>query len=245
MKCIKAVFGVMNVVALVTTAACLPASAEIFGQYGAVTTVTPGPGTDPAGFQLTSDPAGAGYAGLYWTAQPGTPLSAITNLLADYQMTIGTFGGGAPRFSISDTTNNVANEAYVYWGTPQGGGGFTDPAAGSASNTGNLADLTSADLRVQVNGFGGDSTGASYETWAAFVANDGADDVSYVSLDLDGGFSSPGQQALVDNFTVNSDVDIAPTPEPGTLAMFGLGSALLLATLRRKRATDSEAKIAA
>jgi hypothetical protein len=187
------------------------AKADVIQTYGDVTS---GPGGN--GYYLTSNPtSGAGYAGLYYdfSSAPIT-LSELTNLSASFQMTQGTIGNGAPRFSIIDTTNNVQNEAYIYFGTPGPGGTFTDPSPGSTENTGNV--LLSPDLRVQVNGFSGDSTGASYETFAQFLAKDGSANIALITLDVDGGFSQT-QQALVTNF------DVSAVPEPSTWAMMVLG----------------------
>jgi PEP-CTERM motif len=203
----KLKIGVTLVAVLFSLAA---AKADVIGTYG---DVTAGPGGN--GYYLTSNPGG-GYAGLYYdfSSAPIT-LNQLTNLSATFQMTQGTLGNGAPRISIIDTTNNVENEAYIYFGTPTGGGSMTDPSPGSTESTGNL--VLSPDLRVQVNGFNGDSTGASYETFAQFLATDGSADVAYVTLDVDGGFSAT-QQALITDFTVADAV-----PEPSTWAMMILG----------------------
>jgi hypothetical protein len=90
--------------------------------------------------------------------------------------------------------------------------------------TGNYADILSTDLRVQINGFNGDSTGAAYITWAEFVARDGLAGIDYIDVDLDGGFTGT-QQMLVTDFNVTTAA--AATPLPAALPMFG--SALGLA----------------
>lgn len=135
--------------------------------------------------------------------------------------------------SIIDTSTNNNNEAYVYWGTPQGGGSFTDPNSvkSTYANTGNYANLASMDVRMQNNGFGGGSTGESYETWNQFVAMDGGVQIGYITIDLDGGFT--GNQVMdTTDFDINNTVytpTITPTvPEPraGGLVLVG---ALLLA----------------
>jgi hypothetical protein len=187
------------------------ANAAGINSYGDVT-------SDSSGYTLTSDPAGTGYAGIYYdySASP-IALNSITNLSADFTMTQGTFGGGAPRFSIIDTTNNAFNEAYVYFGTPGTGGTFTDPNNGSPESTGNFA--ANSDLRVQINGFNGDSTGASYITWSDFLSRDGSALVAYITLDLDGGFTGK-QQMLVTSFDV-TPAAAGATPLPAALPLFG------------------------
>jgi hypothetical protein len=229
-----------NMFALAVTAAlaAVPgaAMADGTGQYGDVQVVNSGPASNPTVFQLTSSNTPTpGYAGIYFEFTSPLTLADITQLSADYQMTVGTFGNGAPRFTIFD---NADHAAYVYFGTPQAGGGATDPNAGSYANTGNYADLTSADLRVESNGFGGYSTGPlPHVTWADLVANAGGTLVHYVTIDLDGGYAQPnGQQMLTDNFTVNGNVLAAgAVPEPATWAMLILGFGFAGAAMRQRR----------
>jgi hypothetical protein len=226
---------------LSTAAPCLADQFTFGGTYGDVTTTT-GPSNTPV-WQLTSDLSGAGYAGLY--IQPTTPpfqLSSLTQLSADYLMTNGTFGGGAPRFSIIDTTNNANNEIYAYWGTPQSNGTFTDPNFGGSSlvNTGNLADALSTDLRYQINGFGGSSENPNtYLTWAQVLALVGTVDVGFITIDLDGGFVST-QQMDTTNFTANDSTfqpSPAPSsaPEPATLTLASLAIASFIGCRWRQR----------
>ncbi|MFI4966828.1 MAG: PEPxxWA-CTERM sorting domain-containing protein [Caulobacterales bacterium] len=221
----------------------LAAQADTFGKYGDVSVVNSGPVSDPIVFQLTSAVT-PGYAGIYLTPSSPLLLNQITTLSLDYQMTAGSFGGGAPRFSIADSTNNATNEAYIYFGTPMGGGSFTDPNAGSFANTGNYANLASGDLRVAVNGFDGINTPNSFITWAQFVAEAGTTSVGAVYVDLDGGFAGT-QRMLADNFTVNGSVfdATAPVPEPATWAMMLVGFGGLGAMMRRRR-TQAAAVVA-
>jgi hypothetical protein len=205
------------------------ARADIFGTYGDTTVVSVGP---PTVYQLVSSTSGAGFSGIYIEPTGTLTLNQITDLEADYEMTTGTFGGGAPRFSIGDTTNNTNNEAYVYWGTPTGGGSFSDPNAGSTSlnTTTNYADLTSTDLRVYVNGFDGIETPNTGITWAAFVAEAGTTDVGFITTDVDGSFApSTTQTMLEDNFTVNGVVvsNQSAVPEPSEMVLLFAFTALI------------------
>jgi hypothetical protein len=200
--------------AIAVAAVCVSgAEATTFHAYGDVSVSSSG--------YLTTSASPSGYGGLVldFTANPFT-LSSLTSLSVDYQMTEGTFGGGSPRFSVFDTSGNVA--AWVYFGTPLGGGSFADPNPGAQQNTGNYANLLSSDVRVYNNGFGGFGNGNTGQTWAQFVAQAGSADVGYVTLDLDGGFTGT-QQALFNNFTVNDTVVTAAVPEPSTWAMMILG----------------------
>jgi hypothetical protein len=212
--------------------------AQTLVTYGQTTVVKPGGGSNPSAFELTSNSAGAGYAGVADVITSGvlTP-DQLTTLRADYNMTTGSFGGGAPRFSIGDTTNNANNEAYVYWGTPTGGGSFSNPNAGNVwANIGNYADATSSDMRVEVNGFGGINQPNTDVTWSQFLAEAGTVDIGFVSIDLDAGtfVNAPdGQQMLVNDFMVNNQVFNPGVPDPAvwsmlTLGVAGIGSALRL-----------------
>jgi hypothetical protein len=214
------------------------ALADTSGQYGDVQVVNSGPAADPSVFQLTSNAAGPGYAGLYFSFSTPLAVSDITQLSTDYQLTVGPTAGGAPRFSLFDGSDNGA---YVYFGTPQGGDAFTDANGGVWGNTGNYADLLSSDARVASNGFGGYNSGFPSVSWADFVSHVGAVNVAFVTLDLDAGtfVNTPaGQQMLVDNFTVNGNVLDAPgagVPEPANWALMIVGFGGIGAAMRSRR----------
>jgi hypothetical protein len=224
--------SILLAAAVICSLSSVAARADSFGVYGD-TTVS---GTY---FDLTSSStSGSGYSGIYILTNGDITLNAITQLSADYDMINGSFGGGAPRFSIGDTTNNIANEIYAYWGTPAGGGAFNNPIADKTiGNTGNYADLTLSDFRFQINGFGGVNTGNAYLTWSQVVADVGNVAVGFVSVDLDAGFTGD-QELLVNNFTLNSDVDsppVASTPLPAALPLFAGGLGLIGMVGRRKK----------
>jgi hypothetical protein len=211
------------------------ATADVLYTYGA-TAVIPTPGSpppppEPTVWQFTSDPDGIGYAGLELQITGSLTPATLTTLMAEYLMTQGTFGGGAPRFTLFD---GVFNSAWIYWGTPLGGNSFSDPYGGTAwGSTGNYADLLSNDVRVYSNCFGGDCNSNTGVTWSAFVALVGATPITYITLDLDGGFATT-QQMLVASWVVNDRTYSTTTPEPSALLLLGSGVLGVAAMLRRK-----------
>jgi hypothetical protein len=231
------VFLTLVVAALTLTAP--GASAGTFTLYspGDNVVVTPGPGGEPAAFKLTSDAAGAGRGGMYWTAPAGFTLGDLTTLSANYQMTNGSFDGWAPRFSLWGPPDQ---QAFVNWGTS---GTLNDPLSGAWGNTGNLASTSSLDIRVNTNGYGFGAASINYphKTFIDFVTAAGSSTpIYYISIDLDSGWGSPGKQVmLVDDFTVNGDVfdaapPTAPVPEPASMFLLGTGLVGLRAWKKRK-----------
>lgn len=226
------VFSILAVLALSPAA-----TADALSTYGDVATIatpnTPPPPAEPYSWQFTSNVQGTGYAGLDLQISGNLTASNLTMLSANYLMTQGTFGGGSPRFTLFDGSNS----AWIYWGTPQNGGTFTDPNGGAAwGSTGNLAELLSGDIRVYSNGFGGDNNPNNGVSWATFLAsaNVGNTQISDITLDVDGGWLNT-QQMLVSSMTVNDQVYEASgaTPEPSTLIMMGSGIIGLAGVLRR------------
>ena len=212
-------------VAALTVVVATPAAAQVTqGQYGDATAVS-------GGYQLTSDPSsGAGYSGLYFNFDPGLTLSSLTTLSANYELTQGSFAVGSPRFTLFDSVGGGV--AYIYFGNVSGGG-FSDPGTGT---TGNYADLTSTDVRVECNGFTGCTTLYPGTTFADFVSQAGSTGISYVTLDLDGGYAG-AQQLLVSEFNVNGNIYGAPAavPEPATWAMMLFGFGAIGWQMRRQR----------
>lgn len=213
------------------------ATADTLDTYGDTTVVT-GPDSNPA-WQLSSFLATGSYSGLELAVTgPLTP-ATLTQLSADYVMTLGTFGGGAPRFTIFhyDAGTDSYTSAYLYWGTPLGGGTFVDPNIGNTSyaNTGNYADTSSGALRVESNGFGGDNGQNTYVSWSQFLAanNVAGTQIDYITLDLDAGFG--GDQTMdTTRFNVNGTIYTPQAvPEPSTYALLGL--ALTFLFLARKK----------
>jgi hypothetical protein len=205
-----------------------PALAQVTqGQYGDVQTV-------PGGYQLTSDvSASTPYAGIYFSFGPGFMLSDLTTLSANYTLNEGTFGVGSPRFTIFDDTANPANAAYIYFGTPNPDGSFSDAGTGT---TGNYADLLSTDIRVECNGFVGCTTVYPGTTFADFVAQAGSTGIGAITIDVEGGYAMPlgRQQLTISDFTVNG-YHFGAVPEPATWAMMLVGFGGIGIAMRRRR----------
>ena len=238
---------------IVTVGVTLPAQADTLVPYSGPP-ITAGPGAVPVvtttsgpAYQLTSLQTGSpAYSGLYLELSTPITVDSLTQLSASYVMTEGTFGGGAPRFSLIDGSGNALDEAYIYFGTPAGGGSFSDPNAGNTTfaSTGNYADLASADVRVYSNGFAGINTPNTGDTWAQFVtavdatgAPNPDNEIADVSLDLDGGFTG-NEQMDVQNYDVNGEVfnpSVVAVPEPASWTLLGAGMLLAFGFLRRKK----------
>jgi hypothetical protein len=178
------------------------------GQYGDVATVS-------GGYQLTSDPNGVGYGGIYFALSNFT-LADLAQLSATYTLNQGSLSGGAPRFSLFDTTSNAANGAYIY---------FTDP---------NSTTLDLNNTIVECNGFGGCAYNYPGISYSSFLSQYGGTGLAYVTLDVDAGYSSP-QQLTVSNFSLNGTNFGAPVPEPATWAMMLIGFGGIGFAMRRQR----------
>lgn len=194
--------------ALTSALTAAPAAAQQVsgqGQYGDVTTVA-------GGTQIASDPfAGPGYGGIYFTLTNFT-VGDLTQLSATYTLDSGALAGGAPRFTLFDSSDRPA---YIY---------FTSPTS---------TNLTASTI-VECNGFGGCAYNYPGITFANFVTQVGASTgLSAIFLDVDAGYSSR-QQITVSNFSVNGTV-FGAVPEPSTWAMMLLGFGAIGVAMRRSR----------
>ena len=197
-----AAIALLVAVAPVAAAVSVPSSPSF---YGRATVVSPGFMSFGAA-QLKSDMSDGGgifWAGTYAYASGGT-LADLGYLGADYNITAGDCGGGAPRFSIGLDTGSATGELHIYLGPPPS---FTGCPAGWQS-TGNI--LANADLRFDWQAFGG----PFYGSYAGALAGLGAATVDYISFDVDGGWAVGGvQTVLVDNFRIDGvTYTYEPTP---------------------------------
>ena len=229
----KLLFGILAVATMSFTS--LPCEAATLETYG-------GTFNNGASFDLTSNTSPYTYSGMKITPSGSLTLAGITLLSADYNMLGGSFGGGSPRFGIADSSGH---EVWAYWGSPLGGGSFSNPNPnGTFASTGNFANLSSSDLRFYSNGFGGLNSPNTGKTWSQLLSAVGDTVVASIFLDLDGGWLGVDQHMLVNNFTLNGDVFAAAgaeTPLPAALPLFtsGLGALGLLVWRRKRRATSA------
>ena len=154
----------------------VPAHADALFFYGDVQTTA-------NGFLATSDPNATGYGGFDVRFTNPTALSSITNLSIDYQITLGAIGNGAPRFTIFD---NAFNSAFVYIGTPLGGGSFSDATLVRLPTR--VTTLLRRTYELPLMGSAASVTPTAV-TWAEFVAEVGSVDISRIYVDVDGGYS--------------------------------------------------------
>jgi hypothetical protein len=181
--------------------------------------VAEGPPENPYVVKLESlgDEAPPWGSVLFTPPEPIT-FNDVNELSSDFNMTLGAFGGGSPRFSILIDWNDshVIDEgdkyAFIYWGTPPnymdnpvGQGWYGDESEEVwAYNTGNLMDCN--DHRVDLMQFGGPFYSTIEEAKNLF----GDKDVLEIILVLDGGWLAD-QVLLVDNIKVRTYTDVYTT----------------------------------
>jgi hypothetical protein len=175
--------------------------------------VAEGPPENPYVVKLESigDEAPPWGSVLFTPPEPMT-FNDVNELSSDFEMTLGTFGGGSPRFSIlidwndSHVADSGDKYAFIYWGTPPNyidepvhNGWYVDeqdPNWAERNNTGNLMDTT--DHRVDLSQFGGPFYSTIEEAKNLF----GDKEVLNIILVLDGGWLAD-QVLLVDNIKVH------------------------------------------
>jgi len=183
--------------------------------------VAEGPPENPYVIKLESigDEAPPWGSVLFSPPEPMT-FNDVNELSADFEMTLGAFGGGSPRFSIlidwndSHVIDDGDKYAFIYWGTPPDyidepvhNGWYVDeqdPNWAERNNTGNL--MCTLEHRVDLSQFGGPFYSTIEEAKLWF----GDKEVFEVILVLDGGWLQD-QVLLVDNIIVSLYPGVYPT----------------------------------
>jgi hypothetical protein len=177
----------LGIVSAVVVGVAPAAAAGGFSLFGDATFVRPG-FASPTAVQLRS--IGSSFGGIDFAIPAGTTFGQIQNLSADYQFTVASCGGGAPRFQINVDGKN----AFVYIGPPPN---YTGCPPNVWANTGNLATPTSFVDTSQLPG------GTFYDTFAAADTRYGSDIVTGIQLVTDAGWMFGTQTVLVDNVVIN------------------------------------------
>jgi len=184
------------------------ASSELFG--GA----TMGPDHVILVSDLSDNPGNVDndFSGILFDDLNGTPVSSITTLGADYNVTDDDCFGGSPRFSVrvdmdNDGVNTIADKnVFIYFGPHPSFSGCTP---NTWVSTGNL--LTSPDPRFDATQIGG----AFYDTWANVLTLVGTKNILGIAIGVDSGwgFVDQEQTVLIDNAMVNGTTyDFTPSP---------------------------------
>jgi hypothetical protein len=197
---------VATVVAL--CAAVLPASAAMaknphspvasgYTLFGDATLVHPG-NNSPTAAQASYDGCTLGcetdplaYGGVEFASPSGLTVSQLTRYSTDYQFTVGTCEGGAPRLDAYVTNGTVEGNIWFYLGGPS----YTGCPPNEWKNTGNLASPTSLVDSSQIGG-------KYNEEYASTQATFGSYKILELFVVVDG-FSGKQITAQFDNVMIN------------------------------------------
>ena len=175
-----------------TGSAVLAASFTLFGD---ATLVSPGHNSATAvqlrSIATTSSAATSG--GVDFATPAGMTLSQLTNLATDYEFTMASCGGGAPRFQINIDARNI----FVYLGPYPN---YTGCAQNIWTSSGNLVTAGSFVDTSQLPG------GTFYDTWSSALTKYGNDFVTGIQVVTDSGWffgATATQTVLVDNVMIN------------------------------------------
>jgi hypothetical protein len=176
----------------------LPASAKSGGGsnyslFGDAVLVHPGYNS-PTAAQASYDGVSS-YGGVDFGAPAGLTVSQLSTLSSEYQFTVGTCGGGAPRFQAYVTNGTVTGTGniFFYFGPYPS---YTGCPPNVWTNTGNLASPTNI---VDASQLGG----SFYEPYATVQATYGNYIVTDISIAVDG-FNGIPQTAQFDNVVINN-----------------------------------------
>src|SRR5438477_8471087 len=185
-----------------TGSAVLAASFTLFGD---ATLVSPGHNSATAvqlrSIATTSSAATSG--GVDFATPAGMTLSQLTNLATDYEFTMASCGGGAPRFQINIDARNI----FVYLGPYPN---YTSCAQNIWTSSGNLLTASSFVDTSQLPG------GTFYDTWTSALTKYGSSTVTGIQLVTDSSWTFGARQTvLVDNVMINGMVFTFETGQGG------------------------------
>ena len=211
MKSLKVVLASFVIASLAMVQGSTAVAAGSYNLFGTAAPVHPGNASDTA-IQLSSvgflTSGGINFDETSVTP-PVTTLSTLQVLSTDYKFTVGSCGGGSPRFQINVSTSTGTKNIFVYIGPPPN---YMGCPQNVWANTGDLLTPTSL---VDTSQLGG----TFYDTWANALLNYGTFTVTGIQLVADGGWAVTGgtQTVQVDNVMINTTLFTfeAEVVEPG------------------------------
>jgi hypothetical protein len=165
--------------------------------FGDATLVSPG-FNSPTAAQIRSDASiPPNYGGVDFRIPSGLTVAGLGTLSTDYEFTVGSCWGGAPRFQVNVTTPaNGTRNIFIYIGPPPN---YTGCPPSVWSNTGNLAAPTNLVDATQIGG-------GFYELYAAVQSAYGGYPVTGIQVVVDAFWAGGTQTVLVDNVMINNAI---------------------------------------
>ena len=142
--------------------------------FGDATLVHPGNNSKTAAQAMWAGP-NAPYGGVDFAFPAGATYGQLQNLSSDYQFTVGSCGGGAPRFDVTLTNGTATGNVSFYFGPPPN---YTGCPPNVWTNTGNLASGLVDDSQLP--------GGTFYDPFAASQTKFGGYTITDVFMVIDG-----------------------------------------------------------
>jgi hypothetical protein len=170
------------------------ASSNDYTLFGDATLVSPGYNS-PTAAQASYDGLSS-YGGVDFAKPSGLTVSQLSTLSTEYQFTVGSCQGGAPRLVATVTNGTNTGNINFYVGPPPS---YTGCPPNVWSNTGNLASPTNLVDSSQLPG------GSFYQPYAAAQVLFGSYMITDLFVVVDG-FSGTPSTAQFDNVTINNTI---------------------------------------